>query len=53
MKFFLDNNLAAKIAKGLNGFVAPDHQVSHLKDLYAANTDDQCGWLDWGGTKVG
>jgi hypothetical protein len=25
VKFFFDNNLAPKIAKGLNGFVSPDH----------------------------
>ena len=40
MKFFFDNNLAAKIAKGLNGFVSPEHQVIHLKDQFAANTED-------------
>jgi hypothetical protein len=44
LKFFLDNNLAAKIAKGLNGFVAPDHQVVHLKDEFAANTEDSV-WM--------
>ena len=44
MKFFFDNNLAAKIAKGLNGFVSPDHQVVHLKDQFAANTDDSV-WM--------
>ena len=40
MRFFFDNNLAPKLAKGLNGFVSPDHQVVHLKDEFAANTDD-------------
>lgn len=54
MKFFLDNNLAAKIARGLNGFVSPDHQVVHLKEQFAANTEDtvwmtqlakQQGWI--------
>jgi predicted nuclease of predicted toxin-antitoxin system len=40
VKFFFDNNLAAKIAKGLNGFVSPEHQVVHLKEQFAANTDD-------------
>jgi hypothetical protein len=40
VKFFFDNNLATKIAKGLNGFVSPDHQVVHLKEQFAANTDD-------------
>ena len=43
MKFFFDNNLAAKIAKGLNGFVSPEHQVLHLKEKFPANTDD----TDW------
>lgn len=40
MKFFFDNNLAAKIAKGLNGFVEPEHQVVHLRTHFPANTDD-------------
>ena len=40
MKFFFDNNLAAKIARGLNCFVSPDHQVVHLKEKFAADTDD-------------
>ena len=43
MKFFFDNNLASKIARGLNGFVSPEHQVVHLKDRFPANTDD----VDW------
>lgn len=40
MKFFFDNNLAAKIARGLNAFVSPEHQVVHLKEKFEANTDD-------------
>jgi len=40
VKFFFDNNLAAKIARGLNCFVSPDHQVVHLKEKFAAETDD-------------
>lgn len=40
MNFFFDNNLAAKIAKGLNGFVAPEHQVVHLKEKFPANAAD-------------
>lgn len=43
MKFFFDNNLAPKIAKGLNGFIFPDHQVIHLKEQFPAKTDD----IDW------
>lgn len=40
MKFFFDNNLAPKIARGLNEFVSPDHQVVHLKERFKADTDD-------------
>jgi hypothetical protein len=43
VKFFFDNNLAPKIAKGLNGFVSPEHQVIHLKERFPSNTDD----VDW------
>jgi hypothetical protein len=43
VKFFFDNNLAPKIAKGLNGFVSPDHQVIHLKERFPSSTDD----VDW------
>lgn len=45
MKFFLDNNLAAKIARGLNGFVAPEHQVVHLTEEFPANTEDAV-WME-------
>jgi hypothetical protein len=40
VKFFFDNNLALKIAKGLNGFVAPDHEVVHLRERFEPDTDD-------------
>jgi predicted nuclease of predicted toxin-antitoxin system len=40
VKFFFDNNLALKIAKGLNGFVAPDHKVVHLRELFEGDVDD-------------
>lgn len=40
MKFFFDNNLAAKIAKGLNGFVSPEHEVIHLREKFPGSTDD-------------
>jgi hypothetical protein len=43
VKFFFDNNLAPKIAKGLNGFVSPDHKVIHLKEQFPGSTDD----VDW------
>jgi hypothetical protein len=40
VKFFFDNNLAPKIAKGLNCFISPDHQAVHLKEWFPAKTDD-------------
>ena len=40
MKFFFDNNLAPKIARGLHEFVSPEHSVVHLKQKFPANTDD-------------
>jgi hypothetical protein len=43
VKFFFDNNLASKIAKGLNGFVSPEHQVTHLKEKFPPNIGD----VDW------
>lgn len=45
MKFFFDNNLASKIAKGLNGFVSPEHQVTHLKEKFSADTED-AQWME-------
>lgn len=44
MRFFLDNNLAPKLAKSLNALVEPDHQVVHLKDRFAGNTADET-WM--------
>ncbi len=40
MKFFFDNNLAPKLAHGLNQMVEPEHRVFHLKDRFAANVED-------------
>jgi predicted nuclease of predicted toxin-antitoxin system len=40
LKFFFDNNLAPKLAHGLNQMVEPDHHVVHLKDKFAADTED-------------
>ena len=39
-ELFLRQQFGTKIAKGLNGFVFPDHQVIHLKERFQANTDD-------------
>ena len=44
MKFFFDNNLPAKVAKGLNEFVAPDHQVTHLRQKFPGIKSD-ADWL--------
>jgi PIN like domain len=43
VKFFFDNNLASKIAKGINGFVSPEHQVVHLKERFRGDAND----VDW------
>ena len=40
MKFFFDNNLAAKLAHGINQMVEPDHRVVHLRDKFAPNAED-------------
>ena len=40
MKFFCDNNLAPKLAHGLNQMVEPEHHVFHLKDKFPGNTED-------------
>ena len=41
MRFFFDNNLAPRLARGLNEFVQPEHSVSHLKDQFDANVEDE------------
>ncbi len=53
MRFFFDNNLPARLAKSLNVLAAPDHEVIHLTEKFAANTSDEL-WmgglakeLDW------
>lgn len=40
MRFFFDNNLAPKLARGLNLFATPEHEIIHLKDHFSANTED-------------
>ena len=40
MNFFFDNNLAPKLAHGLNEMAAPEHRVIHLKDRFEGNTED-------------
>jgi predicted nuclease of predicted toxin-antitoxin system len=40
VKFFFDNNLAAKLAHGINEMVEPDHRVFHLRDKFPPNAED-------------
>jgi hypothetical protein len=44
VKFFFDNNLAPKLAHGLNEMVAPQHHVYHLKDKFPHNAQDEV-WM--------
>jgi hypothetical protein len=44
VRFFFDNNLSTKLAKSVHVLVAPEHQVVHLKDRFAANTPDET-WM--------
>lgn len=43
MRFFVDNNIAPKLARGFNAFVAGEHEVVHLRDKFPASTPD----VDW------
>jgi hypothetical protein len=43
--FFFDNNLAPKLAHGLNEMVQPDYQVEHLTDRFEGNTEDAT-WME-------
>jgi len=43
LRFFIDNNLSVKHARGLHGFVSPEHEVLHLQDEFPASTTD----VDW------
>lgn len=40
MKLFFDNNLSPKLAHGLRAMAEPEHEVIHLKDKFAPNTED-------------
>jgi hypothetical protein len=40
VKFFFDNNLAIKIAHGLDQMVHPEHRVVHLRDEFLPNVED-------------
>ena len=40
MRFFIDNNIAPKLARGFNEFVKGEHEVMHLRDRFAGHTPD-------------
>lgn len=52
MRFFFDNNLPVRLARALQA-LAPEHEIIHLTDKFAANTPDAdwmrglAGELDW------
>ncbi len=40
MRFFLDNNLAPKLARGFHQFVLGEHEVIHLRDRFGQDAPD-------------
>jgi len=40
LRFFLDNNLAPKLARGFHQFVIGEHEVVHLRDRFSEETPD-------------
>jgi PIN like domain len=40
LRFFIDNNIAPKLARGFNEFVAGEHEVVHLRDRFEGSTPD-------------
>jgi hypothetical protein len=52
VRFFFDNNLPVRLARALQA-LAPEHEIIHLTDKFAANTPDAqwmrglAGELDW------
>ena len=54
MRFFIDNNVARKLARGFNEFVKGEHEVVHLRERFAPNAPDvewmralasESGWI--------
>jgi PIN domain-containing protein len=54
LRFFLDNNLAPKLARGFHQFVLGEHEVVHLRDRFSQETPnvewmqqlaDESGWV--------
>lgn len=40
MRFFVDNNIAPRLARGFNQFVAGEHEFVHLRDRFPADAPD-------------
>jgi hypothetical protein len=40
LRFFLDNNLAPKLARGFHQFVLGEHEAVHLRDRFSQETPD-------------
>ena len=40
MRFFVDNNVAPRLARGFNQFVAGEHEFVHLRDRFPADAPD-------------
>lgn len=45
MRFFVDNNIAPRLAHGFHQFVAGSHSFIHLRDRFDANTPD-VEWME-------
>ena len=45
MRFFFDNNLPPRLAKAIQALVATEHEVTHLRDRFSADTPDVT-WLN-------
>ena len=43
MRFFIDNNIAPKLARGFNEFVKGEHEVHHLRDRFKPDKPD----IEW------
>jgi hypothetical protein len=40
VRFFIDNNIAPKLARGFNEFVKGEHEVLHLRDRFPGSAPD-------------
>jgi predicted nuclease of predicted toxin-antitoxin system len=40
LRFFLDNNLAPRVAKAINALLDEPHEAHHLRDGFSADVSD-------------